>query len=280
MLPRAFKLCRLIQNLSSRHIGRTGATWPGQAPQEVDIDTHIESLGWARMLQAFPLSNSGAHQLQGAGPSIRHKLKPFELATGILYLVIYLAFIVFGVLTSWLTGDNTSLAASKDCDIYLPDAKGIPDRLNSITTPYEFDVQTETAEYARRCYGQGGNDDGCHLFVQKDIQYTATHNDICPFQEDSMCYNGANSSYTLNTGAVSAHALGINTNRKYEFMRNTTCTPLNMNGSFIISEQKGNETIFSYRYSEKSFYNQHNDVTWQTHTYGDFVGKGPMYLVG
>ena len=279
MLPRAVKLILRIRNLASRYIDRNGLTWPGGDLRVVSTEITIESSGWQRLLHAYLLTRPGAHQLPGAGQPMRRRETFAEVAKGFLLLAIYIAFIVFGVLTSKLAGDDTSLAASPDCDIYIPDGKGNIDHLQSVVTPYEFDAQTQSAEYARRCYGKGESSDGCDLFVQNDISYTTIHNDSCPFQEDSMCYGGANSAYTLTTGAVSARSLGINTKRGYEFMRTTTCTPLNMNSSFITSKRAGNLTVYSYHYGASPGF-PYSDLTWQTHTCGDFIGKEPTYSVG
>ena len=279
MLPRAVKLILRIRNLASKYVDRKGLPWPGGTLGEVNTEITIESAGWRRILHAWYMTRPGAHQLADAGPSIGRGGMFAEFVMGVLLLAIYIAFIVFGVLASKLASDNTSLAASRDCDIYFPDGQGNIDHLQSVMTPYEFDAQTESAEYARRCYGEGTSSDGCDLFVQRDISYTTIQNDRCPFRDDSVCYGGANSAFTLTTGAVSAQSLGINTKRRYEFLRSTTCTPLNMNSTFITSKQVGNLTVYSYHYGATPSF-PFSNLTWQTLTYGDFIGKEPTYSVG
>lgn len=79
------------------------------------------------------------------------------------------------------------------------------------------------------------------------------------------------------TPPVSARVLRVNGPKMYEFQRNTTCSPLNMNETFIQLHRDKDEYHFSYYYGPVM---RTGNGTWQTNAYGAKLGQSPSYLVG
>jgi len=205
----------------------------------------------------------------------------YGLLESFILFAVFAGFIAGGVLVALLQTDNLALSNTDKCGLYVP-SPGKHDNNFTITTTYEFHAQMESAAYADACYGTGNSDSGCNYFASQDIQFTEEHNAYCPFPDGSMCYGGSESSYHLTTGPVPARALGINTKRRYEFQREATFTPLNMNGTYITLHQNGSHYTFSYRYgmNVSRAGGPHSNITWQTFTHGDFFEKVPSYSMG
>ncbi|KAL8648975.1 MAG: hypothetical protein Q9210_004674 [Variospora velana] len=229
-------------------------------------------------------------QLVGSASPLKRTGYVFQVVIGLLLLGTYVAFIVFGVLAARLAGDNTVMAAAGACEVYLMDA--FPDLMNVTdryrvpgTPPHDFTVQAESVEYARICYGERDTSDICRRFVQKKIPYKIIPSNACPFQT-GMCYFGDDkSSYTMDTGAIPAQTLGVNTRRQYEFTRRATCAPLTINETFLVRAKRGendNQVGYAYLYGKSSPREQFQDLTWQTYTSRnwDTEGTAPSYEVG
>lgn len=100
-----------------------------------------------------------------------------------------------------------------------------------------------------------------------------------------MCfYTDQNSSYAMSTGPVSAPALGLNTQKQYEFKRETTCAPLNTNSTFIVRALRyPNDTRpgYAYLYGKSNPKQRTENLTWQSFTTDSWQTEGmaPSYEV-
>jgi hypothetical protein len=236
----------------------------------------IERLGWHMMLEFFERVRHPAIRL----PTTLRMNVIFArdlmllIFGALVFLGAYVGIVILGILTARLATDTTALSASPDCGTYLPSTD--PSIIFNISRPYEFDTQLESATWAERCYHAEEGADGCNFLLQQFIDFNTEDNSSCPFP-DGMCYGGASSAISFSTDAISARALGINTPGTFEFQRNTTCSPLNMNETFVKLHQNRSQYTFSYHYGPAADF---GDWTWRTDSYRTNLGKPPAYLVG
>lgn len=189
-------------------------------------------------------------------------------------LLFYLAILVCGVVTAYLATDNTALSAHPNCGTYYPNAINY-DELLFITNPYESAIQDDSANWARTCYGAEPGADGCNDFVNQEIPFTV-QNSSCPFPDASMCYENGTSSVQFTTGAVSGSIIGVNAPQVFEFNRTSTCSPLNMNRTFIkLFDKTGSKSTFRYYYGNSGTW---EDASWESVRHGD-IGEAPTYLI-
>ena len=254
--------------------------------RRVDASTAIEEVGWNYALELvemfLPRNVSLRQNVRSSGPSKGALKKFFRLLfLCSAFLGLYVGFIVAGILTGKLAGDDLALARSPDCDLYWPDASN-SEKIFQITQPYEFDVQTESFMYARLYSSNAIHTtrgyDVTDIFAQRSISYHVKHNDTCPFA-DGLCAQGDNSALTLYTDPVPARAIGVNTGASYEFRQTTTCAPLNMNDTFIVGKHMAErEYSLSYIYGRTGGLEGDN-VTFKTFTSGGVFEKTPSYFL-
>ena len=245
-------------------------------PEERDA---LESRGWHLLIEILHDLRSGAVQLPGAG---QLNTGPFKhIGSRLLkvagYYGTYIGILVCGIVTAGLATDSTALSTIPSCGVYMPSKNTTgPSTALQMSIPYETSAQIYSAKYAHDCYHTYNGADGCNFFIKRSINYTTTHNASCPFT-DYMCHGGASSAVAFTTGPVNARSIGINAPKTYEFKRDTTCSPLNMNESFIQLSKSSSEYTFSYHYGSGDSFGDHS---WETKTYGSDIGRSPSYLVG
>lgn len=238
MLPRLVKLCLHTLNIAARYNAQHQCMHPKLPAQGYDTEVTLESTLWEHGINSLhsflAILPSRIHLPNSTAPPSRHAL----VRRGLLHagfssflLLLFVGGIALGVVTAWLETDSLALSNDPQCGIYIPKSNG--DRISArmITAPYEFHAESDSANYANDCYGKGHGSKRCNTFLHQDIQYSVAHNDSCPF-DDTMCYLGPNSSFTLRSSPIPARTLGINTKGRYQFRRETTFTPLNMNNTF------------------------------------------------
>ena len=254
-------------------------------PEEARHEKSLEGKGWHTFLEALRKSKPGDIQLPtDTSPSDADtreiegkRWKLFWLfLVSISYFGFYIGVLICGISTAGLGTDSTALSASPKCGVHRPPL-GDPALSLNLSTPYEFRTELDSALWAQRCYHAEEGADGCNSFLQQSIPYTTKHNATCPFA-DYMCHGGKESAISFSTGAISARALGINMPKTYEFERTTTCSPLNMNDTYIRLHQNGSEYTFTYHYGRAE--GTSGDWSWITRSYGTDLGKTPAYNVG
>ena len=249
---------------------------------EAREDATLESIGWHTLLDSIleliQHFRSGSIQLSGADQlnTWLPRRVGSRLLKASLYLGTYVSNLICGILTANLATDSTALSASPDCGYYLPSSATGLENASLISQPYEFKAQLDSADWARNCYHADHGTDGCNFFLQRSISYTVEHNAACPFP-DYMCHGGASSALAFSTGAVDAREIGINAPKTWEFERNTTCSPLNMNETFIQLSRNGSELTFKYCYGAGDGFGDH---TWETKSYDTDLGQSPSYIIG
>ena len=245
---------------------------------EAREETALESRGWHALLEVVQDLRRGAVRLPGAGQlntGRSNHVGPRLLKVS-AYLGTFVGILICGILTAQLASDSSALSASPDCGIYLPSNTSDLEDTYQINKPYESDAQLDSANWAHNCFHTEDGADGCNFFAQQSISYTVEHNASCPFP-DYMCYGGSSSALAFSTGAVNAREIGVNAPRTWEFERNTTCSPLNMNETFIRLSRNGSEYTFSYYYGTTDVFEDHS---WETKSDGTNLGQWASYLVG
>jgi hypothetical protein len=240
-------------------------------------ETAAEAFAWHRILDALEDFSSGRIRMQSDARLQSNFVwrSCVNLLLGLSSLAFYVAILICGVVTAYIATDSIALSDHPHCGIYIPNATDYEAK-SAIVQSYEWDLQEESRNWAQTCYGAERGTDGCNYFVNQEIPYTVDRNAACPFQTADLCHgNGANS-IRFTTGAVSGALLGVNAPKVYEFNKTTSCSPLNMNRTYIdFYKQVG--TTWSFRYYYGPSVNIGN-ASFQTYRHTDF-GDAPMYIV-
>jgi len=235
------------------------------------LEISIEGEGFHRMLRAIKNSREfpGTLRLPGSGRKFRYR----DMALGMTLMLVYVGFNVCGVMTTSLGTDKSALSAHPDCGIYVVNATS-PHEALTLSRPVEFERQVESAAWAENCYSPSTKTDGCSYFLQQEIEFDSM-DDKCPFQD--MCYGGSQTAFTLFTQPVNGRAVGINAPKTYEFRRSTTCSPINMNETFVqMTSSKNGERTFRYNYGATWTY---GDATWETTSCRDSLNVPASYTL-
>ena len=113
------------------------------------------------------------------------------------------------------------LVSSAKCNIDLP-----------------FYRRSDAAAYSEECYRAKFGADGWNFFYNQSIHYTERSNDSCPFAGDT-CALGRHSALNLDTGLIDAKVIGINSGKKYQFRRTSSCAPLRPDENFLTVTRDG-----------------------------------------
>lgn len=159
-------------------------------------------------------------------------------------------------------GVFSALVVSNSVAISAHPGRGIFRANGSMENPYYatmqkyyHDIEEESGYYSRRCYNLSERADGCNFFYEQSIQFDTFFNTTCPFTSElgPLCYDGPSSAVTFKTGIVKPETIGINTPLKYTFERETTCSPLRMDDTFIkryVNKKK--DVWFRYFYGSRT----------------------------
>ena len=260
-MPRLFKIILRIGTVALRRTKR---------PRSLDERSTPESLGWHKILDAISRMLPGATRLQ-MGHYSRWRVRKHivvHLITGIALLLFWIAIQVCGVMPSLIATDSIALSEHPNCGVYFPNATD--DReMFSISREYE------SITWAQSCYGPAEGSDGCDLLLQDSIPKSVEESVRCPFGEH-MCHGGSNSAVRFSTGPVDARTIGINTPHRYEFQRSTTCSPLNMNESYVRLSRGDGGLAFDYYYGGSVVYGK---ASWNT-SYSIHSIGAPTYVLG
>ncbi|KAI9852075.1 MAG: hypothetical protein M1838_001872 [Thelocarpon superellum] len=241
------------------------------------VKTGPDSHGSENLLESLSLiERRFGFRLFTSGPSLLGGTAPMETPTGwqisksvlatLVYFGAYIVVILLGVFTARVKTNNTALSSDPKCGVYY----------NPLPTAalYYHQAELESAHLAQDCYGEEEGADGCNLFVSQSIDYQ-TYNASCPFAPD-LCLEDAGPAVQYSTGPVSGAKLGINAPQVLEFERNTTCSPLNMNESYVTLVRNGNTKTYQYNYGTVPLYHNH---TWDSVPQRDGQGVGSGYQV-
>lgn len=169
----------------------------------------------------------------------------FGSTLGLLYLGLPCLFTLVSKFSGLVVCDSVALSDSPLCNLKYSASKEDPD--NKFRTFY-VDLETESARYAKSCYGASTGYDSCDQFYRRSIPYTVQQNDSCPFPGD-ICHGGHSGAFSLDTGLVSIDAIGINTGLRHRFRRKTTCSPLRTDQTRFLQADEDSTGKISWSYS-------------------------------
>jgi hypothetical protein len=214
-------------------------------PGLIQVGTDIRSPTWSRISGSqfwLELWSNFKHVSAESSDLLLTLLMAFVMAA------IFFGSILVGVYSASVNSTTVAISAHPGCNIYIPDFSW-SNPLFTNTQKYFHEIEVESGEYARRCYNATDGSDGCNYFYKQSIQFSVTENTTCPFRSGSedLCFGSPSSALTLTTGKVAPQTIGINTPLKYTFERETTCSPLRMDGDLIQRVVDDKNTVY-YRY--------------------------------
>jgi hypothetical protein len=170
---------------------------------------------------------------------------------------LYIGVILVSIFSALVVTDSIAISTHPGCALISYNASFgiIPIPNVTMGMKYYYNIETESGDYARKCYNGTDGADGCNYFYEQSIQFSIKENDTCPFESEfgDLCFNGPSSAFTLSTGWIRPETIGINTPLKYTFQRQTTCSPLRMDDDFIKPFRKEDKTLmFRYFYGHRS----------------------------
>ena len=175
------------------------------------------------------------------------KAHAMAIAFAVAHLGFFVAALVVGAaLPAKIAGDSVALSTSSDCASYTLNYTD-PESAYTGSRAYDFDALVDSAMLAQKCYKESALDDDCHYFKHRSIPYKVEQNATCPFP-GGLCNAEADRAIHFSTPAIGAEVIGVNAPKTFEFRRLCTCSPLNMNGTFISARKEGNEYNFYYYY--------------------------------
>jgi hypothetical protein len=162
---------------------------------------------------------------------------PWGLLLAFSTATLYVGGILIGIFSALVANDSTAVSDHPGCGIfYANDSMGpLPNPHCSMWQKYYYDLESESGEYAKRCYVGTDKADNCNYFYEPSIQFTLNSNDTCRFKSEfgPLCLGGPLGAFTLSTGHVRPESIGINTKLKFTFVRQATCSPLIMDDRFV-----------------------------------------------
>jgi hypothetical protein len=242
----------------------------GGQTQNQSLKHHFESeestgrAGWHLVKWALKQLKPRAHSLPTNRPSTylsRHYYEDMRqmlvdnfrdinvgLFLGLLLIAIHLTFMVVSIVSGLVVSDSIALSKSPECKLLVANMTSATTETYAKWYKYLLDLETESAEYAKRCYPATARAEECSYFYNQSIHFSVKHNDSCPFKGD-LCLNGPNSAFTVTTGKVWPRTIGINTRLNYSFERTTTCAPLRMDEDRYIQRYwDGSKDRYRYLY--------------------------------
>ena len=144
--------------------------------------------------------------------------RPFDIIVSLLLSSLFVDFFgaessANGMSANKIT-DKTALVSSPKCSL-----------LSSGHSAFD------PAAYRKQCYRAKPGADGCNSFYNQSLTYTKRSEHKCPFSEET-CALCTNPGLILDTGLIDAKFVGINSLKRFQFRRTTTCSPLKADGGF------------------------------------------------
>lgn len=144
-------------------------------------------------------------------------------------------FVAAGILTSQVViGREVSSKVTPSCGQWVSKFNirelGLVPDPDAYAGPEMMINQTIDADnYVRNCYPQGVSRDilQCDTLMSRYLTFAENHNVQCPF-EDSLCKNGTNSAFELDTGNIPLSSVGVNSrySRQLSFRRRSVCASI------------------------------------------------------
>ena len=216
-------------------------------------------------------------QLAGAPPQARWIHLFSKILLVFFAFVIFVSILALGAVANTLQGDSKVLTTSPVCGAYTQ----VVDQDYNSRTDFETKATNDATQYARLCYGGRKLDYGCDQFPHQAVKYGTVTDDDCPWT-GGMCHLGTHGAITFSTGPTPASALGINAKDSLQFDRTTTCAPVNMNATFITSQEMPGSGCsvdsISYHYGWSNLIARGN-TSWHSYVVRNPLWKLPVYAV-
>lgn len=179
---------------------------------------------------------------------------PWTITLAIGMAVLFIGTVLISVFSAMVVSNSVAISTHPGCGIFQSNGS-IDNPYYARMHKYYRDIEEESGYYSRRCYNLSENADGCSFFYEQSILYDTSFNTTCPFTNElgPLCYDGPSSAVTFKTGMVKPKTIGINTPLQYTFERETTCSPLRMDDTFIrpFVDEK-NALWFRYFYGNRT----------------------------
>jgi hypothetical protein len=177
----------------------------------------------------------------------RLKGLPWALFIAFSMATLYIGLILGSIFSVLVVDNSVAVSNHPGCGMLMYNHSTDP--YVTMRQKYFYDIESESGEYARRCYNGTNLADGCNYFYQPSIPFTVRHNDTCPFKSEfgPLCIGGTSGALTITTGRVRPEVIGINTKLKYTFIRQATCSPLITDDRFVRPFLMDNQNLY-YRY--------------------------------
>ena len=189
---------------------------------------------------------------------------------GTALLAAFVAQTVANVFSADIATGRAALSSSTKCGIWAFDTDA-GDEAASRADLRDYQKEARAGEYARSCYDSSNvtNSMRCDFFYYPSIAFTSKSLDKCPFESYDVCLGGLYSAVTFDTGLVDASQIGINFETTHKFRRKTTCSPLNMNYSYVRNKTSHDSSEVTYYY----YYGSTYDDTTEPPTSKDYTYK-------
>jgi hypothetical protein len=204
---------------------------------------------------------------------------------GTALLAALVAQTVANVFSADIATGRAALSSSTQCGIWAFD-DGAGDEAASRADLRGYQKEARAGEYARSCYDSSNATDSmlCDFFYYPSIAFTSKSLDKCPFESYDVCLDGLYSAVTFDSGFVDASQIGVNFETTHKFRRKTTCSPLNMNYSYVRNETSHDTNDVTYYYNYGSTYDDTTDPPTNTNyiykTSGNpFDWLAPVYSI-
>jgi hypothetical protein len=101
------------------------------------------------------------------------------LFLGLGLLAIHITFMALSIVSGLVVSDFVALSKSPQCRLLLANTTGSTAEITSRRSKYFLDLETESAEYAKRCYPANARAEECSYFYVQSIHFSVKHNDNC-----------------------------------------------------------------------------------------------------
>ena len=173
----------------------------------------------------------------------------------VLLFAIYVGLQVTAISSGFIIGDSAAPIKEGTCAYYVTAGHHWEKHGSGADHGYLNSLADSTIGYTRACYHSTVFTNPCSRTLTRTIFHNISSGSTCPFLNKAMCKNGDSSVSTMDLGFVDANSLGINSARKFDFRRRTTCSPVLDNDSFVQSHiVSENVAEISYSYQSTTTY--------------------------
>lgn len=196
---------------------------------------------------------------------------------GIVVLGAFVAWAIGSVFSAGVSNNRAALWDSEYCGVWKFNSSAAGIDAATRHDIYDRQKEARAGEYAQNCYGSADllKSGRCNLFYKPTIKYTAEPRWGCPFPVDKMCVQGQQPMH-FYTDLIDPNDIGINSEHLFKFRRNSTCSPLTWEDSYVSNKTAENgEITYYYEFGNTGHnYNYSYSTTGNPHDW-----HAPSYVV-